>query len=93
MNILGFPVQVIEGISSDENWGEFNGYVSHGVIHVRQDLSKKEKQHVLLHEVIHAILHFSGTNKMLTEHQEEVITTALANGLSSAGYCLRQSRN
>jgi len=93
ISVMGFPVTIDDQASNDEFWGEFTGYVGRGEIRLNKDLNKSEREHVLLHEIIHAVLHFTGVNSSLTKDEEEAVTTALANGLSSAGYRLRKVRS
>lgn len=53
-----------------------------GKIAIDKDIDDEHAESILLHETIHAILHFSGVVEHLSEELEESIVVALQNGLS-----------
>ena len=92
INVLGHDISVIPDVDDKNNYGEFHGGICEHRICVRSDMTKKEQDYVLLHEIIHAILHITGVNCMLTDEVEETVVKAVSQELFSIGYRLRRPR-
>ena len=82
IDVMGHPITVTRRNIPDA-FGEFWIDDESGKARIALDkgMDSEYSEKILFHELVHAVLHFSGAIETLSEEQEEAIVRAMEHGL------------
>ena len=83
ITVMGRRVRVLYKKPPTEDGDQLHGYLDPRkmTIWISPDQTKDEQFATLFHEILHVVLHLSGTNQLLDDKGEEAVVRALEHGL------------